>query len=71
MLKMIATKDDRKLDPGPQRTSAFELFETAPQRQVNLLQQVTPLFTIKFISSNGPVERVARQLLPAGRDRPG
>src|SRR5438477_10227806 len=47
------------IDPGTQRTSRLETFKAKPQSQVNLLQKISTLFRIEFISSDEPVQSVA------------
>jgi hypothetical protein len=44
------------INPRSQRTAPVESFETAPQCEVNFLEQVSPAFRIRFVSACEPFE---------------
>jgi hypothetical protein len=44
------------IDPRPHGTAAIETGEAAPQRDVDLLEEVPPLVGIPFVSASQPLQ---------------
>jgi hypothetical protein len=48
------------IHPGAQRTTPLEVFETAPERKMDLLKEVATLVGISFVRSSEPVENAVK-----------
>ena len=49
------------IDPRAQRASTVIASEAAPQRDVNVLQQVAPCLGVAFVAAGQPLERRAER----------
>ena len=45
------------IDPGSKRTSFFVLLEAEPEREMNILQQVSPLVGVGLVSPRETLKR--------------